>query len=226
MPNSPVLEQWEISLRQKYEVPNVEGIEPYYFSLDGGGRDIIISAIEEFSVNLMLEIGCFLCGSTIQWLESQKKLKVIGIDPWAVDFATILERYNGNPVFEPCFFKIEDRERFINSVRINGSYASSIANVSQYKERFIPVQAYSPQVLYELKKLGIKPQLIYFDSTKLMDDLSVCSELFPDAILSGDDWTWGEEQGFPVQKAVNEFCELNNLSVISKRATWIITPKI
>lgn len=210
-------------LKNKYPFPNnLDEIEPFNFSLDGGGRDIILDAIEQQKVNIMIEVGCFLCGSTIQWLESRETLTVIGIDPWEANFASILERYDGNPVFNPCFEKIKDTKAFIKSVRENGPYISAVANVQKYKDRFIPVKAYSPKVLYKICSMGVEPQLIYLDSNKMLDDLGVCFKLFPSAILSGDDWTWGADRGFPVQKAVKEFCQQHGFSFTAKRATWII----
>ena len=210
-------------LKNKYPFPNnLNEIEPFNFSLDGGGRDIILDAIKQQKVNIMLEVGCFLCGSTIQWLESTEDLTVIGIDPWKGKFASTLEKYDGNPVFNACFKKIKDRKAFIKSVRENGPYISALANVQKYKDRFIPVKGYSPQVLYETRSIGVEPQLIYLDSNKELHDLDVCLELFPDAILSGDDWSWGANQGFPVQKAVKEFCQKHGFSFTAKRATWII----
>jgi hypothetical protein len=223
--NDASMSNWEEELRKRYPPPNTAGITPYYFSLDGGGRELITDAVSRYSISLMLEIGCFLCGSSIQWLEAAPDLKIVGVDPWDAKFADILDRYKGNKVFDPCFAKIDDRDEFIRSVRANGAYASAVANVQAYGERFIPIKGYSPAVLYELADLGFEPGLVYFDSNKLLDDLSVCDRLFPDAILSGDDWTWGADQGFPVQSAVTKFCEERGYSVTSRRATWIIPPR-
>jgi len=216
---------WEENLRKRYPEPETDGIDSFYFSLDGGGREIVIDVLRGRTINVMLEIGCFLCGSTIQWLEARQELKVVGIDPWQANFASILERYSNDPVFSPCFEKIVDKNRFIESVRAHGPFASAVANTRRYRDRFFPVRASSPTVLHELVSLGLKPQLIYFDSNKLMDDLNVCNDLFPDAILCGDDWTWGANQGFPVQMAVKRFCQQQGASVTSKRATWIIDPR-
>jgi len=74
-----------------------------------------------------------------------------------------------------------------------------------------------------LAAVGVRPDLIYFDSNKVLDDLRVCRELFPAAILCGDDWTWGKDQGYPVQVAVNDFCHRYGLTVTARRATWIIS---
>src|SRR5271165_1201220 len=60
-------------------------IEPFFLALDGnghGGREIVLDIIREKNISLMVEVGCFLCGSTLQWLRAADKLTVIGVDPW------------------------------------------------------------------------------------------------------------------------------------------------
>lgn len=213
---------WEPTLRARCPLPDTAGIQPYYFSLDGGGRELVVQSIRSQPVQLMVEIGSFLCGSTIQWLAASDDIQVIGVDPWDANFAAILERYKDNKVFDPCFAKIPDREEFIASVRQHGPYTSAMANVNRYRERFIPVRARSPQVLSELADLGVSPDMIYFDSNKLLDDLQVAMSLFPGTTLCGDDWTWGADIGFPVQTAVKAFCAEHRLTYRAARATWII----
>ncbi|MGI0501038.1 tetratricopeptide repeat protein [Limnospira platensis] len=211
------------SLKKLFPFPNVNEVDSFYFSLDGGGRDLVINTIHKNAVKLMLEIGVFLGGSAIQWLESTHNLTVIGVDPWNSDFASVLENYDSRPAFKHCFKAIKDRKAFIQSVRQHGAYISATANMKKYKDRFIPVQSYSPQILYELHNLGVIPELIYFDNNKNLNDLEICFELFPEAILSGDDWTWGANQGFPVQNKVNDFCQRHGFSVQVKSATWMLS---
>ena len=77
------------------------GVEPFYLSLDAGGRHLVIDVIREHGVTLMLEIGCFLCGSTRQWLDSSPDLEVIGVDPWDGNWSTYVRKKTeeGNPIF-------------------------------------------------------------------------------------------------------------------------------
>ncbi len=50
------------SVRQKYPFPNVNSVDSFRFELFGVGRDMIVDTIHQENVNLMLEMGCFLCG--------------------------------------------------------------------------------------------------------------------------------------------------------------------
>ena len=81
----------------------------------------------------------------------------------------------------------------------------------------------SPEELYRLHEFGVCPDIVYFDSTKVLDDLPVAEQLFPEAILCGDDWSWGAEEGFPVQRAVHAFCDAHDYSVVAESATWYLT---
>lgn len=213
---------WRNKIRSHYPSVDSGEVKEFYFSLDGGGRNIIIDALHRYDVKVMVEIGLFLCGSTTQWLDSKADLTVIGIDPWSANFADTIEKYAVNPVFNSCFSRIADRREFIDSVRTHGSEVSALANVRRFGDRFIPVKDKSPDVLPLLAELGVRPELIYFDSDKVLDDLNICRELFPRAILCGDDWTWGADKGYPVRVSVGQFCQQHNLKVHAERATWMI----
>src|SRR4051812_47251273 len=75
--------------------------EPFDLALDGGGRsgrEIIVEAIKAHSVELMVEVGSFLCGSALQWLRTSDKLTVIGVDPWDGNWAAYVELMALDPV--------------------------------------------------------------------------------------------------------------------------------
>ena len=82
------------------------GVEPFYLSLDAGGRHLVTDAIRAQGVTLMLEIGCFLCGSTRQWLDSSPDLEVIGVDPWDGNWSTYIR--NKTEEGHPLFAALED----------------------------------------------------------------------------------------------------------------------
>lgn len=173
-------------------------------------------------VRTMIEVGSFLCGSAIQWLEANSELELIGIDPWAGDWAALLERYKDNPVFQSCWGNIEDRDAAIQSLRANGPFKVAMANIQSHRSRFFPVVGKSPYLLHELAAAGVVPDLLYFDGDDVLGDLEVAFELFPAAILCGAAWRCGADLGYPVQTAVKEFCRVHGFEVEDRRATWVI----
>jgi hypothetical protein len=68
----------------------------------------------------------------------------------------------------------------------------------------------------------VEPDIVYIDAGKLKADLDAAYRLFPNAFLCGDDWAWGEEQGYPMQKAVKEFVAEHGYRVEAERQTWVI----
>lgn len=91
-----------------------------------------------------------------------------------------------------------------------------IASMWGYRDRVIPVRGKSPEALYEVAKLEIAPDLIFFDSDKKDSDLSIAHELFPNAILSGDDWTWEKEDNYSIRQPVQSFCNQNGYKYTAK----------
>ena len=208
------------SFKESHALPPTSHIEPFDFSLDGGGRSLVINEILEKDLRLMVEIGCFFCGSTRQWLDACPDLTIIGVDPWEGPWHERLEYYK-EAIVKP-WSKIEDRDAVIASVREHGPFLSACANVREFEGRFFPAQGFSPAKLHDIAEAGVVPDLVYFDSNKQLDDLEVAFQLWPEAVLCGDDWTWAEHLGFPVRPVVNEFCERNGYRVQARGATWLI----
>jgi hypothetical protein len=209
-------------LAERYKWPQVSGIASYRFALDGGGRHLVTDAIAENSCSVLLEIGCFLNGSALQWLEASSALAVVGIDPWDLDAAASIRRYREASYAKAVFAAIADIDGFIASLERHGAFKSALANVAAYRDRYIPVRDKSPDVLPELQALGLVPDIVYIDATKHRDDLDAVHSLWPDATLCGDDWTWAPEQGFPMRRAVTAFAAENGFEVEAERATWML----
>ena len=195
------------------------GIEPFYLSLDDGGRHLVIDVIREHGITLMLEIGCFLCGSTRQWLDASPDLEVIGVDPWEGNWSTYVRRKTeeGHPLFAALEGTLAD------TIQRYGNYCLALNNIRDHRDRFIPVRQRSPEALHYLRRRGIRPQLIYIDAFKSDEDLWVAHDLFPRSILCGDDWNWCDEHGrFRMREHVERFAAEKGFVIEAEGATWLL----
>ena len=61
---------------ESIEWPDIEGIEAFDFSVDGGGRDLVTDMLADLDSPVMVEVGAFLCGSTLQWLRANPTLRI------------------------------------------------------------------------------------------------------------------------------------------------------
>lgn len=215
------------TLAARYPLPSERpDKKPFYWSLDGGGREIIQDLIRERDVRLMAEVGVFLGGSTIQWLDAKQDLTVIGVDPWDLGdrlpdyFERSADIYSGERlVYSEGLDRKSLRKQLIGP---ESFYQCALSNLWNYRDRFIAMRNKSPQALYEISDHGVMPELVYIDSDKNGEELEVIRELFPEAIISGDDWLWGADKGFPIQKAVRPFAERHGLEIVSKAASWYL----
>ena len=197
------------------------GVKPFYLSLDAGGRHLVTDAIREHGITLMLEIGCFLCGSTRQWLDSSPDLEVIGVDPWDGNWSTYVRREA--EAGKGIFAALEDPSRLANTIQRYGNFRLALNNVRDHRDRFIPVRQRSPEALHYLRRRGIEPQLVYIDAFKSDEDLWVAHDLFPRSILCGDDWNWADENGrLRMREHVERFAAEKGFTVEAEGATWLL----
>lgn len=197
-------------------------VEPFYLSLDGGGRNLITDLIREREVTLMLEIGCFMCGSARQWLSSSPNLEIIGVDPWDANWAPYVRK-----MAQEDNRMLADLERptdIADIIQKYGNYVLALNNIRDIGDRFIPVRQRSPEALHYLSKRKIEPDLIYIDAFKSDEDLWVAHRLFPDALLCGDDWTWRDEDGrYRMREHVERFAAEHRYYVRDEAATWVVS---
>lgn len=107
-------------------------------------------------------------------------------------------------------------------------YRTFIANVWEKRSRIIPMKTSTQVGLREIAEYGIKPEVIYFDASHayvdVKADIELARELFPDAILCGDDYDW-ESVGMAVTDVVDEmqFQEIKTFD--HTRRFWWIEPQ-
>jgi hypothetical protein len=201
-------------------------VEPFFLSLDSGGRsgrELIFDVIKERNIDLMLEVGCFLCGSALQWLRTSDTLTVIGADPWEGNWGSYIESLARDPTRGRNQRTEEEVATIVFNLRRFGNFCIALNNVHEYKSRFIPVRRSAPEVFTYLRNRGIHPQLIYIDADKKREDLDVARKLFPHAILCGDDWAWADQSGaLRMQEHVKAFAEEYNYEIKASRQTWLL----
>lgn len=202
--------------------PDLVDVPAWDYTLGGRGRQLVDDVITSSGAGLMLEIGCFLCASTRRWLAGHPHLKVIGVDPWGDSLVQQVERYIGRPNLTRKYPDIETQQQMLADVTANGPYRTALANVAEFRDRFIPFRGTSPDALSALKDAGIEPDVIYIDCDKKPDDLEACHALWPASYITGDDWHWSRTKGYPMRRIVNSFAEKYGFAVVADQATWIL----
>ncbi len=209
-------------LRRAHPWPDIEGVPSYRFSLDGGGRRHVVDLIARTKPKVLVEVGCFLCGSALTWLEADPELTLIGIDPWAGNWDTHMERWLGMSWANVVFRDVGDIDAFLDNLRRYGPFRSAVANVRDHKDRFIPIKGFSPAALQVIADAGVVPDIVYIDAGKIAVDLEEAHRLFPTAHLCGDDWGWGPEKGYPMRQVVESFAAEHGLNIVAERQTWLL----
>lgn len=199
-------------LRLRYPWPSEKpNVLPTDWSLDGGGKELVINKIRSAKLKCVVEIGVFFGGSVRTWVMNTVNTIVIAADPWtpAAWWAEYAVKHG--------------REELAMQLKApQGPYETFLSSLWDFRDRVIPVNSSSPSILHELSDVGVKPDLFFFDSDKTGDDLEVAHKLFPEAVLTGDDWTWGKNGVYPIRKAVKEFCLKYNYTYRYCGATWVI----
>jgi hypothetical protein len=202
------------ALRQQHPWPVTQpSVAPVDWSLDGGGRWLVQKKLRQHKSSVVLEIGCFLGGSMLDWLSVSPHVQVVGVDPWPDDVGVAqYAREQGKS--EAVAQQLDQPDGF---------YQTFLANLWQHRDRVVPVRGYSPAVLHELAEIGFMPDLIYLDSDKVGNEIEFCHDLFPGAVMTGDDWGWQSKTGeYPIREPVKAFCDKHQRYLKVEGATWVI----
>lgn len=201
---------------------DIQNIPTYHYELDGGGRRLFEDLLNTFHAPTVLQIGCFLNGSVRRWLTVHPRLNITTLDPWNYDASRSLREWSAKPHMQSTFSQIQDRDVFIQDVAQHGLRNSALANVREFIDRYRYVIGRSPECLKLLKEEGLEPDIVYIDADKKVDDLIEVAELWPKTIITGDDYSWRADLGFPMKQIVDKFADERNLKVQAEKATWIL----
>lgn len=187
-------------------------VDPVPWSMDYGGRRLITDLIASRDIRLLLEIGSFLGGSARQWLEASPNVAVICIDPW-LDISGRRPLMDAHPV----------GRQFGQQLRYPGGlYDSFLSSMWEKKARVIPIRGRAVDKLPELHQFGLRPDLIYIDADKKGDEIALCDELFPEALIGGDDWNWSDGYDFTIRTPARKSAAKRKRFLKHFGNTWLI----
>lgn len=153
------------------------------------------------STKIIVELGSWLGGSALFFLEQAPQATVIAIDHW-----------KGS---------LEHQQFPYWAQKLPTLYETFLCNCWDYKDRLIPMRTTTLEGLQELYDLNIYPDLMYVDAShdysSVIADLEKIYALFPKTTIVGDDWTW-----FMVRLAVTQFALDHNVEVLHDNNVWRI----
>jgi predicted O-methyltransferase YrrM len=160
-------------------------------------------------MKMIIELGSWL-GSSTRWFCENSNAKVVAIDHWKGS----IEHVNRRDVKD----------------KLPTLYETFIVNCWDYRDRITPVKMDTISGLTWCSDMGFQPDIIFIDASHeyedVLKDLETSHNLFPKAILVGDDWAWRNrrlQKRFTVREAVVDFCKKKNFKVADNTRCWHIT---
>lgn len=213
------------SLHPWPDIHELDGQPSYVWSLDGGGRHLILDLIRERKPKVFLEVGVFVGGSALQWLQnSSDDMTLLAADTWDHQAEGYVFKMAREPA--PWIVDMEPIHALEMPLRQYGIYKVALHNLRDFRHRVIPLRMPVVNLYSYVKDFG-EPDIIYIDANKEPQDYLLAHEIFPNAILCGDDWGWRNKQGeMVVRSYVHEVAKVRDCTVQAKLATWILWPNI
>ena len=194
------------------EMPNVPKDNHHWFG--EGNRIALDYLIDELNPEFILEMGSWTgAGSTSFILNKAPNSHLVCIDHWGSDLS------------------VHDKQKAWDSTpeeinRMKTLWETFLVNTWEHKHHLTPIRKTTVDGLQFLKPLNIPFGLIYVDAhhdyESVLHDIKVAGEIWPNAIICGDDYRWPDGG---VARAVNEYAEANNLNVNGSDQCWFYTKK-
>jgi hypothetical protein len=158
----------------------------------GAGTELMLARVLSPATKLVVELGAWLGLSTRFIADHAPGATVISVDHWA-----------GSP-------EHQTQERFREL--LPRLYETFLARCWDYRDRVVPLRMSTLDGLRAVAEHGLQPDFVYVDAEHSFDavtaELTLARQLFPKAILGGDDYDW---QG--VREAADAFARRHGLLV-------------
>lgn len=168
----PALANFAMRYAWPCERPEV-GAFPQRDWLFPGTQELLKRSVSP-ATRLVVEVGSWLGRSTRFLANLAPGATVIAIDHW-----------QGSPEHK------EDPEL---SPLLPRLYETFLAECWGYRDQIIPVKADSVEGLRQVAEAGLQPDVVYLDGDhsfeSVLGDLTTTLDLFPRAMIVGDDWDW------------------------------------
>ena len=190
------------------EKPNVSPNLHHWFA--GENANVLKRFIDSTNPKYILEMGSWTgSGSTKFILEQAPNAHLVCVDHWSKNLEDFVQKDFG-------------MERVIDFKDvISVLWETFLVNTWEYKHRMTPVRSKTLEGLQTLKKLNIPFDIIYIDAhhdyESVLHDITIAYELWPNAIIIGDDYNWPRNE---VSRAVTEFADANNLQIKVENNCW------
>eukprot|EP00962_Isochrysis_galbana_P024563 scaffold7548_cov126-Isochrysis_galbana.AAC.7 len=195
--------------------------------LHRGNEQLLRRLLADRRPRVVVELGCWLGLTTDFLLQAageageESELTVFAVDSWDASFllSEQREQYAHDETAMATLHRCAETA--------DGLYCAFLCHLWPWRSRVFAVRRQSGEGLRAIRRIGLAPDLIYIDADHsrqaVLDDLRVCAELFPGALLVGDDWQW---EG--VRAAVRDFArahpEAGTLRFHPKENWWYFEP--
>lgn len=204
--------------------PGLVGVDPFTWALDGGGShlmEVLLAARPPDAV--LAEFGSFMGGSAIRFMEASPTLRCVLCDPWGDNLVT----YVTGLADMPWALTAYGRERLLRYGQLLREYGPLPVvrnNLARFRDRCVMIQKGMPYAFGTLIESGLSPDIVYLDAMKRRDEFWGAHEAFPDAIITGDDWSWKDpkSENFDVRDYVSEVAQARGAMIYADRMTFVV----
>ncbi len=205
------------------EASSLADVEPFTWSLDGGGRELIASVIDGHPSGVLLEIGSFMGGAVRAWMQAYPDLRCVCVDPWGGNIANYTRNLM-NVEWALQAYGVERLETYAEALEAHGTMAIVQNNLHEFKDRCVLVRAGVPEVFDMLEENNFQPDIVFLDAMKRKEEFVGVHERYPNAIITGDDWSWKSPEGeFPVREYAALIARRRSAKVYAHRATFVLS---